>query len=117
MLLLLSRANLTTKLAYSHAHPTLPPAQVGAFPHYGGRWAEWNGKFRDTVRQFIKGTDGPWAGEFASALCGSPDVYGRHQPAEEDWWGNHGGRQWRGNRGPAHSVNFICAHDGACPNG
>jgi len=27
---------------------------VGAFPHYGGRWAEWNGKFRDTVRTFIK---------------------------------------------------------------
>ena len=28
--------------------------QVGAFPHYGGQWAEWNGHFRDTVRQFIK---------------------------------------------------------------
>ena len=28
--------------------------QIGAFPHYGGRWAEWNGHFRDTVRQFIK---------------------------------------------------------------
>lgn len=28
--------------------------QVGAFPHYGGRWSEWNGHFRDTVRQFIK---------------------------------------------------------------
>lgn len=28
--------------------------QVGAFPHYGGRWAEWNGRFRDTVRTFIK---------------------------------------------------------------
>ena len=28
--------------------------QVGAFPHYGGRWAEWNGHFRDSVRQFIK---------------------------------------------------------------
>ena len=27
---------------------------MGAFPHYGGRWAEWNGHFRDTVRQFIK---------------------------------------------------------------
>ena len=30
------------------------PLQVGAFPHYEGRWAEWNGSFRDTVRQFIK---------------------------------------------------------------
>lgn len=28
--------------------------QVGAFPHYGGRWAEWNGHFRDSVRQFVK---------------------------------------------------------------
>lgn len=28
--------------------------QVGAFPHYGGQWAEWNGHFRDAVRQFIK---------------------------------------------------------------
>ena len=28
--------------------------QVGAFPHFGGRWAEWNGRFRDTVRSFIK---------------------------------------------------------------
>lgn len=30
-----------------------PPPQVGAFPHYG-RWSEWNGHFRDTVRQFVK---------------------------------------------------------------
>ena len=28
--------------------------QSGAFPHFGGRWAEWNGQFRDTARQFIK---------------------------------------------------------------
>lgn len=28
--------------------------QIGAFPHYGGRWAEWNGQFRDAVRQFVK---------------------------------------------------------------
>ena len=28
--------------------------QVGAFPHYGGRWAEWNGQFRDSVRAFLK---------------------------------------------------------------
>jgi pullulanase/glycogen debranching enzyme len=28
--------------------------QVGAFPHYGNRWSEWNGRFRDTVRNFIK---------------------------------------------------------------
>lgn len=30
---------------------------MGSFPHWGV-WAEWNGKFRDAVRQFIKGTDG-----------------------------------------------------------
>ena len=29
-----------------------------------------------------------------------------------DWWGNNGGRKWRGGRGPQHSVNFITAHDG-----
>ena len=28
--------------------------QVGAFPHYGGRWSEWNGHFRDTARMFVK---------------------------------------------------------------
>lgn len=61
------------------------PLQVGAFPHYGGRWAEWNGGFRDTVRQFLKGTEGPWAGNFASALCGSPNLYANHHPAETDW--------------------------------
>jgi isoamylase len=32
--------------------------------------------------------------------------------AEEDWWGNNGGRRWRGGRGPQHSINFITAHDG-----
>ena len=31
---------------------------------------------------------------------------------EDDWWGNNGGRRWRGGRGPHHSVNFITAHDG-----
>jgi hypothetical protein len=30
----------------------------------------------------------------------------------DDWWGNNGGRQWRGGRGPQHSINFITAHDG-----
>jgi len=86
--------------------------QVGAFPHFGGRWSEWNGKFRDVVRHFIKGTDGPWAGDFAAALCGSPNIYAKHEANEDDWWGNNGGRQWRGNRGPTASINFIIAHDG-----
>ena len=54
--------------------------QVGAFPHYGGRWAEWNGGFRDTARQFIKGSEGPWAAAFAQSVCGSPNLYGVEQP-------------------------------------
>lgn len=65
--------------------------QVGTFPHWG-IWAEWNGKFRDTVRNFIKGTDG-FAGEFAERLCGSPQLYAN-------------------GRAPRHSVNFVTAHDG-----
>ena len=85
--------------------------QVGAFPHYDGRWSEWNGYFRDAARQFIKGTDGGWAGAFASALCGSPNIY-VNEPGENDWWGNNGGRQWKGGRGPSASINFVTAHDG-----
>jgi isoamylase len=66
--------------------------QVGSFyPEYG-RWAEWNGSFRDIVRKFIKGTDGV-AGPFATKLAGSEDLYGQ-------------------SRAPYHSVNFITAHDG-----
>ncbi|WOL19778.1 hypothetical protein Cni_G28580 [Canna indica] len=66
--------------------------QVGSFPHWG-IWSEWNGKYRDTARQFIKGTDG-FSGAFAQCLCGSPNLY------------QEGGRK------PWHSINFICAHDG-----
>ena len=85
--------------------------QVGAFPHYGGRWSEWNGKFRDTVRSFVKGQDG-WAGAFAGALCGSPDVYNNNQQ-EDNWWVQQGGgNRWIGGRGPKASVNFVTAHDG-----
>jgi isoamylase len=86
--------------------------QVGAFPHYGGRWAEWNGRFRDTVRAFVKGSDGSWAGAFASAVMGSPNIYAEANPADSDWWGCNGGRQWKGRRGPQHSINFVTAHDG-----
>jgi isoamylase len=86
--------------------------QVGAFPHFGGRWAEWNGQFRDTVRQFIKGTDGDFIGAFASALMGSPELYQKSETHEGDWWGLNGGARWRGGRGPNHSINFVTAHDG-----
>jgi isoamylase len=64
--------------------------QVGSFPG-GGKWSEWNGKYRDIVRRFIKGTDGQ-IGAFAGSLCGSQDLYGKIKPF--------------------HSVNFITAHDG-----
>ncbi|GJP78821.1 hypothetical protein CLOP_g9089 [Closterium sp. NIES-67] len=66
--------------------------QVGNFPHWGV-WAEWNGQYRDAVRQFVKGTDGT-IGMFAEALCGSPNLY------------KPGGRR------PWHSINFVTAHDG-----
>ncbi|CAG9463693.1 unnamed protein product [Pedinophyceae sp. YPF-701] len=85
--------------------------QVGAFPHYGGRWSEWNGQFRDTVRNFIKGTDG-WSGAMAAAICGSPDKYANDHPGEDFWWGQTTGRKWMGGRGPTASVNFVTAHDG-----
>ncbi|MFJ6654801.1 glycogen debranching protein GlgX [Streptomyces sp. NPDC091377] len=64
--------------------------QVGNFPNYG-RWSEWNGKYRDTVRRFIKGEPG-LVGELATRMAGSPDLYQ--------------------GRTCAASVNFVTAHDG-----
>jgi len=64
--------------------------QVGSFPAYG-RWAEWNGKYRDGVRKFLKGEAG-LVGDMAQRLAGSPDLYAT--------------------RGPTASINFITAHDG-----
>jgi glycogen operon protein len=66
--------------------------QVGSFPAYG-RWAEWNGKFRDDMRQFLKGDTG-YAGAAATRMLGSPDLYGANM------------------RGPTASINFITCHDG-----
>lgn len=66
--------------------------QVGSFPAYG-RWAEWNGKYRDDMRQFLKGDLG-YAGAAATRLLGSPDLY-----------------SWN-SRGPTASINFITCHDG-----
>jgi len=63
--------------------------QVGGFPP---NWTEWNGKFRDTVRDFWRGE--PSLGEFASRLSGSSDLY------------EHSGRK------PFASINFVTAHDG-----
>ncbi|HWG85971.1 MAG TPA: alpha-amylase family glycosyl hydrolase, partial [Deinococcales bacterium] len=64
--------------------------QVGSFPDYG-RWAEWNGRFRDTARKFIKGEAGT-VSELATRIAGSPDLYAV--------------------RGATASINFITAHDG-----
>ena len=64
--------------------------QVGNFPPI---WSEWNGKYRDTVRDFWRGEPSKM-GEFASRLTGSSDLYA-----------NNGRR-------PTASINFITAHDG-----
>jgi glycogen operon protein len=64
--------------------------QVGNFPP---GWAEWNDRYRDTMRAFWKG-DGGLIGEFARRLTGSSDLYGRS------------------GRRPYASINFITAHDG-----
>jgi glycogen operon protein len=64
--------------------------QVGGFPPL---WSEWNGQYRDTVRDFWRGEPSTLA-EFASRLSGSSDLY------------EHSGRR------PIASVNFVTAHDG-----
>ncbi|GGG51262.1 glycogen operon protein GlgX homolog [Kocuria dechangensis] len=64
--------------------------QVGNFPP---QWTEWNGKYRDTVRDFWRGEPAS-LGEFASRITGSADLY------------EHTGRR------PFASINFVTAHDG-----
>jgi glycogen operon protein len=64
--------------------------QVGNFPPL---WSEWNGKYRDAVRDFWRG-EKHTLGEFASRLTGSADLYAHHR------------------RRPRASVNFVTAHDG-----
>ncbi len=66
--------------------------QVGSFPNFG-RWAEWNGRFRDEVRRFVRGDAGS-VPALATRLAGSADLY------------QHDGRA------PFHSVNFVTSHDG-----
>ncbi len=65
--------------------------QVGTF--IGDSWKEWNGKFRDNVRSFMKGDNG-MVKTFVSRMVGSPDLYA-HQDRE-----------------PEQSINFITCHDG-----
>jgi isoamylase len=65
--------------------------QVGAFP--GFSWTEWNGRYRDVIRRFLRGDRGI-IGEVASCIAGSSDLY-----ADDG-------------RLPANSINFITCHDG-----
>ena len=65
--------------------------QVGSF--VGDFWKEWNGRFRDDVRSFMK-ADNDTVTRIAYRLFGSPDIYGRAQ------------------REPEQSINFVTCHDG-----
>jgi glycogen operon protein len=65
--------------------------QVGSF--VGDSWQEWNGRFRDDVRRFLKGDTSTVSG-IASRLLGSPDIYGHEEREAEQ------------------SVNFVACHDG-----
>jgi glycogen operon protein len=65
--------------------------QVGSF--VGDTWQEWNGRFRDDVRAFVKGDSGT-VSRLASRLLGSPDIYGHEEREAEQ------------------SVNFVACHDG-----
>jgi isoamylase len=65
--------------------------QVGSFP--GDTWQEWNGRFRDDVRRFVK-SDNDTVTAFAYRCFGSPDLYAREE------------------RGPEQSINFVTCHDG-----
>lgn len=66
--------------------------QVGSFPSWN-RWAEWNGRYRDDMRSFLKGDDG-MAGNAITRITGSRDLYSSES------------------RGHKASVNFLTCHDG-----
>jgi len=65
--------------------------QVGSF--VGDSWKEWNGRFRDDIRAFLKGDDGA-VRSLAFRLTGSPDIFGREEREAEQ------------------SINFVTCHDG-----
>ncbi|EXJ14375.1 glycogen debranching protein GlgX [Imhoffiella purpurea] len=65
--------------------------QVGTFPGY--RWMEWNGRYRDTIRRFVRGDKG-LVPEVATRLSGSSDLYQANL------------------RKPINSINFVTCHDG-----
>ncbi len=65
--------------------------QVGSF--VGNRWAEWNGKYRDDVRRFVRSDEG-MVSSLSSYISGSPSIY------------------TQSGRDPRRSINFVTAHDG-----
>ena len=69
--------------------------QVGSF--VGDKWQEWNGRFRDDIRRFVKG-DNRSVSALATRLLGSPDIYGHEQREAEQ------------------SINFVTCHDGMTLN-
>ena len=69
--------------------------QVGAFP--GGRWAEWNDRYRDDVRRFWRGDEG-FTPLLATRITGSSDLY------------------LKNGKRPFHSINFVTSHDGFTMN-
>jgi isoamylase len=86
----LSEALADTKV-FAEAWDAAGLYQIGYFPGY--RWAEWNGRYRDDIRRFVRG-DGGLISTVASRIAGSSDIY-----------------QSSGHL-PINSVNFITCHDG-----
>lgn len=76
---------------------------VGHFAQFGPGWSDWNGKYRDCVRKFIKG-DAGMLREMATRICGSEDIYGGNVPDEV--------RRGQQENGHAYGINFITCHDG-----
>jgi len=69
--------------------------QVGSFP--GGRWAEWNDRYRDDVRRYWRGDEG-FTPLLATRITGSSDIY------------------LKNGKRPFHSINFVTSHDGFTMN-
>lgn len=69
--------------------------KLGGFYPTENRWSEWNDRYRDTLRKFIKGDPGEKR-QFSTRLCGSEDIFNRNV------------------RSPSASINFIISHDGFC---
>jgi isoamylase/glycogen operon protein len=67
--------------------------KVGSFFTETIRWSEWNGKYRDCIRRFLKGDRG-LKGEFATRISGSEDIYGHNMQR------------------PRNSINYVTCHDG-----